>query len=405
LVYSTYYGSYVATGAVIVTGVAVDGSGDAYITGNTLSGNIPVNHPLQTKYAGQRDAFVAELAAAGNSLVYGTYLGGTAADYGTGIAVSSTGSAYVTGYTSSINFPVCPSALTACTTSTGTPFQSTNHGTSDIFVSKLTFNATTSILSLDYSTYLGGTSYEQGYGIGVDSSGTAYVDGFTDSTNYPTQFPLQSTNKSNSGYADVVVSGLNSTGTALVFSTYLGGKLDDFAYALAIDPNRNVYVAGTAASTNFPVKNAIQATKPGLDDGFAAKLGFNATTHLMTAAYSTYLGGSSYDYSFGIAADSTGNTYVTGLTDSSNFPTLNGIHPTPAGGDEAYVLVLGPTGAKTYGTYYGGSGDDRGNGITVDASGNFYVAGQTTSTNFPTVSPEQASNAGGADAFVLEGHS
>ena len=252
---------------------------------------------------------------------------------------------------------------------------------------------------LIYSTYLGGSSDDQGFGIAVDSSGNAYVTGHTSSTDFPTKNPLQTTN--GGGDVDAFVTKIDSAGTALVYSTYLGGSGDDQGFGIAVDSSGNAYVAGTTSSTDFPTKNPLQPTYGGGGDAFVTKISSTG----MALAYSTYLGGSGDDLSFGIGVDSAGNAYVTGWTGSTDFPTTtSAVQPVYGGGDrDAFVSKINSTGsALTYSTYLGGSGQDTGNAITVDGSGNAYVTGFTVSTDFPTMNPLQATCGGDEDAFVTK---
>src|SRR5438874_1208469 len=180
----------------------------------------------------------------------------------------------------------------------------------DAFVTKL--NASGSALL--YSTYLGGNSEDDGNGIAVDAAGSAYVAGLTTSTDFPTANPLQS---KNAGSSDVFVAKLNASGSALIYSTYLGGSSSDFAFGIAVDSSGNAYVTGHTASTDFPTANPLQSKNAGSSDVFVAKLNASGSALI----YSTYLGGSSSDFAFGIAVDSSGNAYVTGQTASTDFPT------------------------------------------------------------------------------------
>ena len=381
LTYSTYLGG---SGYENVYGIAVDGSGAAYVTGYTTSTNFPMQSPFQGSSAGTPDAFVAKLNATGSGLIYSTYLGGSGTDLGFGIAVDGSGAAYVTGSTTSTNFP------------TQSPFQGSNAGSTDAFVTKL--NATGS--ALIYSTYLGGPSSaggpgdDLGYGIAVDGSGAAYVAGSTTSTTFPTQSPFQG---SNAGSTDAFVTKLSATGSALVYSTYLGGSNDDFARGIAVDGSGAAYVTGSTTSTTFPTQSPFQGSNAGSTDAFVTKL--SATGSALV--YSTYLGGSNDDFARGIAVDGSGAAYVTGSTTSTNFPTQSPFQGSNAGSTDAFVTKLNATGsALIYSTYLGGSGPDLGYGIAVDGSGVAYVAGITVSTNFPTQAPFQGTFAGNSDAFV-----
>jgi YVTN family beta-propeller protein len=313
-------------------------------------------------------------------LSYSTYVGGNGEDVGLGMAVDSSGDAYLTGHTSSINFP------------TMNPIRSANAGGTDVFVSKL--NAAGS--ALVYSTYLGGSSDDNGTAIAVDSSGNAYVTGQTRSTNFPTMNPIQVVN---AGGADAFVAKLNAAGSALVYSTYLGGSNYDTIGGIAVDSSGNAFVSGLTASTNFPTMNPIQSANAGGYDAFVAKL--NALGSALV--YSTYLGGSDTENGYNIAVDSSSNAYISGITRSTNFPTVNPMQSANAGGWDTFVAKVNAAGsALVYSTYLGGSGDDLDEGFAVDSSGNAYVIGYTASTDFPTMNPIQAANAGGFDVFVAK---
>jgi hypothetical protein len=373
LSYSTYLGGSSTDAG---EGIAVDATGDAYVTGFTSSTDFPTVNPLQaTNNAINGTAFVAKLNAAGSALVYSTYLGGGSRDLGFGIGVDSPGNAYVTGYTTSTDFP------------TVNPLQATNNAINGTaFVTKL--NAAGS--ALVYSTYLGGSNTDSGAGIAVDSSGNAYVTGETSSTDFPTANPLQATYEGN---GDAFVAKLNPAGSALVYSTYLGGSGGDQGNGIAVDSSSNAYVTGLTDSSDFPTVNPLQATDHAYpySNAFVAKL--NAAGSALV--YSTYLGGSGEDYDsggVGIAVDSSGDAYVTGGTTSTDFPTANPLQATYGGGlYDAFVAKLNAAGsALVYSTYLGGSGEDYGVGITVDSSGNAYVTGETESTDFPTVNALQA---------------
>src|SRR5439155_566034 len=206
------------------------------------------------------------------------------------------------------------------------------------------------------------------------------------------------------GGADAFVTNLNATGSALVYSTYLGGSSNDQGNAIAVDASGSAYVTGETLSTNFPTTlGAIQPTFAGVIDAFVTKL--NPAGGALV--YSTYLGGSDDDEGLGIALDASGSAYVTGFTGSTNFPTTAGaFQPTLAGGPDAFVTKLNPAGSAPllYSTYLGGSAEDEAFGIAVDAAGSAYLTGQTDSTNFPTTKRAfQKAHAGGQfDAFVAK---
>ena len=324
--------------------------------------------PIQSSRCGLTDIFVTKLNSAGTALVYSTYLGGSNEDLGRGIAVDAAGSAYVGGFTRSPNFPMV-----------GSPIQSVlGSSFGDAFVTKLNPTGT----ALIYSTYLGGSTDNYGLGIAVDAAGSAYVTGFTYSSNFPgtAGSSIQSTS---GGSMDAFVTKLNPTGTALVYSTYLGGSGSDVSYGIAVDAAGSAYVTGTTGSLNFPgtAGSLIQSTMGSFDTAFVTKLNPAGTA----LVYSTYLGGSGGDRTNGIAW-STGSAYVTGYTFSSNFPvTAGSFSQSLVSGRDAFVTKLNPAGtALVYSTYLGGNGADEGDGIAVDAAGSAYVIGQTTIQAFPS---------------------
>jgi hypothetical protein len=394
IIYSTYLGgSSFDKGA----GIAVDAAGNAYVTGETGSPDFPTTPgAFQTTLGGTGgDAFVTKLNPSGSGLVYSTYLGGSLPEFvgggenGEGIAVDLAGNAYVVGCTSSTNFPTTPGA-----------FQTTFGGVEDNFVTKL--DPTGSMLV--YSTYLGGSDQEFcPPRVAVDAAGSAYVTGFTDSTDFPTTPGAFQTTLS--GPRDAFVTKVNPTGSGLAYSTYLGGSDEDFGHGIAVDTSGNAYVTGTTASTDFPTTpGAFQPTFGGNGDAFVTKL--NPTGSGLV--YSTYLGGSSDEFATGgVAVDTAGNAYVTGSTISPNFPTTPGaFQPTFGGNGDAFVTKLNPTGSGlVYSTYLGGNADENGFAIAVDAlpTSNAYVTGLTASTNFPTTPGAfQPTFAGGFDVFVAK---
>ncbi|VVB67772.1 Beta-propeller repeat protein [uncultured archaeon] len=312
-------------------------------------------------------------------LKYSTYLGGSSYDIGYCIAVDGSGNAYIMGRTGSEDFPI------------KNAYHPTLPGSFNAFITKLTLAGD----ALVYSTYLGGGAEDSGHGIAVDGNGNAYLTGSTTSANFPTKNAYQSVNV---GSTDAFVTKLNSAGNALVYSTYLGGSSYDSGGGIAIDDSGDVYVTGYTSSTNFPTNNAYQSANAGKEDAFVAKLS-PAGKKLV---YSTYLGGSNSDYGYGIAVDDRGNTYVTGGTYSTDFPTKNAYQDTIGGTENAFVAELSPAGKKLlYSTYLGGIGTFQiGFGIAIDDRGNIYVAGVTDSTNFPTKNAFQSANAGKYDAFV-----
>jgi beta-propeller repeat-containing protein/ASPM-SPD-2-Hydin domain-containing protein len=380
LSYSTYLGG---SADDIGNAIAVDSSGNAYVTGSTLSTNFPTKSPLQAASGGGQDAFVAKLDPTGSSLVYSTFLGGSGNDFPNGIAVDGSGNAYVTGLTDSANFP------------TKNPLQAALGSTSndDAFVAKLDPSGS----SLVYSTFLGGSGNDFASGIAVDGSGNAYVTGSTLSTNFPTASPFQATcGACSSGQSNAFVSKLNPAGASLVYSTFLGGSNGDSGNAIAVDASGNAYVTGSTVSTNFPTKNPLQSALGGGNDVFVVKVDPTGSS----LVYSTFLGGSGNDFANGVAVDGSGNAYVTGSTLSTNFPTASPFQAAcgacSTGQPNAFVSKLNTAGsALVYSTYLGGNGNgsegDFGNSIAVDTSNNAYITGFTSSQNFPLASPIQGS--------------
>jgi hypothetical protein len=375
--YATYLGG---SGSTAITGVAVDASGFLYVTGWTAALNFPVNGGFQASNQGGDDVIVAKLNQAGTGLLYATYIGGRANDQGAAIAVDSLGQAYVTGSTSSSNFPLVLSNRAGL------------GGASAAFALKL--NATGNILL--YSGYLGGTVYETGAAIALDANSNAYIAGTTQSSNFPTVNPTQAFI---GGGADVFVTELNSAGT-ITFSTFLGGSGNEEAGGIAVDVNGNIFVAGGTASANFPVVSPIQGAIAGTQDAFVTKINSGRSI-----GFSTFLGGSggSPQQASAIALDSAGNPYITGVTTSTNFPITSGAFQTVLNGlENAFVTKLSGGGVLAYSTYLGGSSFDWGYAIAVSSAGNAYIAGNTSSVDFPTLSPVQAANNGLYDAFVTE---
>jgi len=372
--YSTYLGG---SGNDEGYGIAFDSNGNAYVTGQTASTNFP---GVSSALLGVANVFVTKIAPGGSSLIYSTYVGGTGSDSGNGIAVDASGDAFVAGDTTSTHFP----------TTTGA-FQTTLKGAGNAFVFELNPDGT----SLTYSTYLGGTGEDVALGIALDNTGAVYTAGETTSPDFPTMNPVQAT--PTGGF----VTKLNSSLSALVYSTYLGGSSTDAVLAVALDSSDNAYVTGHTSSSSFPTTTgAFQTTLGGLSDAFVTVINTAGSGYV----YSTFLGGSSNDVGDGIAVDSSGNAYVTGVTESTNFPLQSPLQATYGGGPtDAFVTKLNPTGsALVYSTFLGGSQSDLGASIAVDGGNNAYVTGQTSSSNFPTVGATQSTPGGGNDAFVSE---
>jgi len=332
-----------------------------------------------------------------------TFLGGNADDEIDGLAVDLAGNVYAVGTTSSADLPVTPTA-----------FQKTVSGSHmHVFVAK--FDPTGSAIL--YLTYLGGSGSDQASGIAVDAQGSAYVVGVTDSRDFPvTSGAVQPQFGGEDILGDAFVTKLDPTGSSLVYSTYLGGSNDDVTTAIAVDALGQAYVVGATRSGNFPVSSgAFQRSYAGGagnvsgsgGDGFVANLNASGSSLL----YSTFLGGDAEDRVFGIALDPSGDAIVTGGTNSRNFPTTSGVAQATFGGSggesdtegDAFVAKLNPFGSSlVFSTFLGGSSADVAGSVELDAAGNIYVQGNTSSPNFPTHLPLQASLGGKTDAFLAK---
>jgi len=311
------------------------------------------------------------------TLVFSTYLGGSLPDNALAVAVDAAGNIYVAGVAESPDFPlVNPLQATCVKSSYGACFTG--------FITK--FNAAGT--ALIYSTYLSGSYSTFIYGLAVDSAGNVYVVGTTGS-NFPLVNPIQS--KPASGF----VAKLNAAGTALVYSTYLGGSGYQTIYGIAVDSAGNAYVAGGTSSPDFPVVNAYQSTLAGQGNAFVSKLNPAGSA----LVYSTFLGGSGSDRANGIAVDSAGSVYVTGNTTSKNFPLMNAFQSRVA---PTFVSKFNPSGALAYSTYLGGTVNEQSNCIAVDGAGNAYIGGGTASPDFPIAGVLQTKLGGSFDGFVTK---
>lgn len=496
LAYSTYLGGSGIDGA---NGIAVAADDTAFVTGGTLSPNFPLANAYQATYGGSEDVFVSKLSADGSTLIYSTYLGGKAQDVGNGIAVDSAGDAYVTGSTISGDFPFSPlAAFPNCggDAECGASWNTQGNVVSNGFVTKLSITGT----QIVYSTSVGVYEHVSSHAIAVDVNGIAYITGEVEGAlpvtitpapvgcpglfpttngfepNYPGGTPLSSDGcpyigggAATSGF----VMALSANGEGVLYSSYLGGTVQDVGFGIAADGSQNAYVTGLTYSSDFPTTaNGLQLTYGGAGDGFLAKvnttgsgtssllystfLGGNAldqgnavtvdsggdayvaggtSSNTLTFApnagilnsynaagdafvcelnpglsagaslvWFRYLGGSLADSANGVALDSGGDVYLTGSTVSQDFPVLDAFQAKYAGGNaDAFVTQLSPDGSTLlYSSFLGGTNTDIGNGIAVDQNGNAYVAGQTCSLDFPLANPLQGTPGGNCDAFVSE---
>ena len=371
LVYATYIGGNSDDRAAAI---AVDSSGEAYVTGSTASSNFPLASAQDSSLGGGRDAFALKLNASGSALLYSTYLGGSGWDQGTGIALDASGNAYIAGDTQSTDFPLLAAA------------QSHFGGGTDSFVTKLS-----SAGAIVFSTYLGGSGVEHAGGIAIDSSRNVYLAGGTFSSDFPVVSPLQATNP---GGQVAFLTKLTAAGSAIVYSTYLGGSgtgnIPQQVNAIAVDAGGNVYLAGTTGSPTFPATTGALRTAPnGLEDAFVSKINPAGSA----LVYSTFLGGSTSNWAAGIALDAAGDAYVAGSTSSVDFPLVNGVQAGLNGNYDAFVSELNPAGTGwilSTDLLYGGSGSDAAVAVALDANGNIYTGGQTDSPDFPVLAAYQS---------------
>lgn len=376
--------------------IAINSSGKVYVAGKTFSIDFPTTQDAFDRNLNFNDAFISKFDENLTNLLGSTFLGGSGSESATSILIGSNGSVYVSGETSSANFPV----------TTGV-YDFFYNGLFDVFVSKLNGNLT----SLLASTYLGGSSNDNAYSMASDANGNIYVAGSTFSGNYPTTSNAYDT--SYNGFSDVFVSKFNGNLTTLLASTYLGGGGNDTAYSIALGTNGNIYVTGDTFSINFPTTIGVFDTSyNSSSDAFVSKFNGNLTTLLA----STFLGSLANDSARSVALDLCGNVYVTGYTGSSGFPTTSNAHDTSYNGGftDAFVTTLKGdlTSPLLYSTFLGGTGNDAFNtgtcfdkcffaDIAIDSRRNVYVAGETDSSDFPTTTGAfNETSSGGMDVFV-----
>lgn len=397
LSYSTFIGSNTLD---TVESVAVDQFGNAYLTGGTVFG-FPTKNPAQGNQL-LTDAFVTKLSPNGGSLIYSTILGGSAFDFGNAIAVDRFGSAYVGGGTTSTDFPTTPGAFAPPPGSIDA-----NNG----FVTKLSPGGSAFV----YSFLLGGGDLDEIKALALDTQHRVYVTGFTCSTNFPVKNSFQPVTHSQNcadGGGDAFVTRVNSTGTALDYSTYLNGSLESAGNGIAVDSTFHAYVTGETESPDFPTTpgafqrvlkaQVIPQDPHDLNQSNAFVTKFSADGRSLV--YSTYLGGSANDVAEAIALDPDGRACVTGNATSADFPVTPGaFQKTLRGGNDVFVTKFQLSGGGLfYSTFLGGSGSEGGSSIAVDSLGRAYVVGGTSSTDFPVLSPIQAHLAGAQDAFVTK---
>jgi hypothetical protein len=412
--YVTYLGG---TGTQYPAGVGVDSGFNVYVAGTTNSSDFPTANAFQsTPVAAGNHVFVSKLDSSGSLNLYSTYLSGTGTDLASGLALDSVGHVYVIGITSSADFPLTAGAL-----------QNTFAPTNQFFFSKVD-PSSSGTSSLEYSTFIGSTTSSGGIvsggAVAVDSSFNVYLAGGTNITSMPTLNAFQSTNQGGFDVwaARLIAPANNTQQYTAQYETYLGGSGDDFAYGVAADPSStvNMYITGSTKSPNItpvpvvtsgsPFPQAYNSNGTGTD-AFVAKFGALLTTGTNSGKvplnYFTYLGGSGTDVGLAVIADSSQNARVTGLTDSGDFPAINSpVQSSLGGGNDAFYARILTTGvsstSSSSSTFLGGSGNDIGTSLAVDAALNTYLAGETSSGNFPKANPLQASLSGPSDVFVSQ---
>ncbi len=383
--YSTYFGGTTADRGYAL---AVNEDREAYLAGSTASTDFPTVDSYQVASAGGEDVFLAAFSAAGSSIRFSTYLGGSGADRAYGLALADDGSAYLCGVTSSADFP------------TLNPYQGALTGGKDVFISR--FDSSGALIS---ASYLGGSGDETGMAIAV-AEGGVYVTGSTTSADFPTANAYQPAQPSVSRAA--FLSRFDSSVSGMVFSTYLGGNKVDGANDLAVAPDGSIYLTGYTESGNFPLLNSYQGALGGGFDAFLTR--FSSPGQPLIS--STYLGGQNADLAGGMVLGGDGSIYLAGNTFSEDFPTVNPFQAARAGGSyDAFLTRFSSSGETLISsTYLGGSkldyvGGDRGNewagkGIARDDLGRIYLSGHTESSDFPTRNQLQASLSGDRSAFL-----
>ncbi|MCA9949546.1 MAG: SBBP repeat-containing protein [Anaerolineales bacterium] len=383
LLYSTFLGGSSRDGA---SDISIDVAGNAYITGYTASSDFPVTAgAFDTTFDNLTDTFVANLSANGAGLVYVTYLGGSDRDFSNALSIDGMENVFISGYTSSSNFPVTANA-----------FDTTYNGNHDAFVVKLSANGT----ELAYATYLGGSDHDYVWDINIDESGNVFITGETKSNDLPVTVGAFDTTLNS--YLDAFVAKLNTDGSELVYATYLGGSSFAFAQGIRIDDAGNAFIIGATGSNDFPVTvGAFDITFNGSWDTFVAKINAIGTELI----YATYIGGSNLDYGVTLSLDEVGNVFITGYTSSTDFPvTADAVDTTHNGSYDAFIGKLSANGAElAFATYLGGSSDDHSWDVSIDGAGNSFITGQTSSSDFPvTADAFDTTQNGGDDAFVAK---
>ncbi|MEA1981019.1 MAG: SBBP repeat-containing protein [candidate division Zixibacteria bacterium] len=381
LFYSTYFGGH--EDSEIALSIDVDISGNIIITGQTNSDDMPFLNPFQSALSGNSDAFIMSLSEAGNDLLYSTYYGGSSDDYGSSIIFESGNIAYLAGTTTSPDLPL-----------NGTPLSGNISGSGDAFLAKFDLSSG----ALSNATYLGGSQTESALSVKVGSAGNIYVSGYTISEDFPMENPIFNTYAGGgTSIGDAFILIIDNTLSSLNFSTYLGGSADEVAIALSLDNNDRMYITGFTTSNNFPVYNAYDQYYNDIADAFITCIESNGDSLI----YSTYLGGTEVDFGSDLTCDEFGYVFITGNTQSTNFPVLNAIDNHYNGSNDIFVTSINSTGdSLLYSTYFGGSQFESVYGIVIDTGKNVTITGYTNSSNFPIINAYDDTYNSANDIFI-----
>lgn len=376
-IFSTYIGG---SAGEFAADIEIAGDGSAVVVGYTGSADFPTANALYATKSGGEDAFVLKISPDGSVLTFSTYLGGSANDAADGVGLDSSGNVYVDGRTASVNFP----AISAFQPSYG-------GGSYDGFVAGLSAGGA----SVIYSSPIGGSGADYASGLAVDSAGAVYIGGITSSTNFPTVDPIQGS--FGGGSWDAIAAKIAPGGTAISYSTYIGGSSDDIGQEILISGSGEAITSGRTNSSNFPTASAYQPSLGGGDDGFITKIDSGGSGF----AFSTYLGGSSSDFAHDLALSSEGDLYVSGYTSSSDFPVIGATQSTLSGAQDAFVSRLNSAGTTLeFSTYLGGSESEWAEALVVDSLNRVWIGGDTQSADFPIANPLDGSISGSDDGFL-----
>jgi len=372
----TYFGT---SSSDEVRAMAIDDNGDIVIAGQTNSYDFPLVDPSQETNSGGLDIYVTKISGANHSIIFSTYYGGGGQEYlGSNIAIDSEGNIIIGGATASRDLPLLH------------PYQEDyGGGELDAFIVKYSPDGT-----LLYSSYIGGSALDWAYGISVDSEDNFVFTGHMTSPDYPVVNAIQDTIGGNN---DAVITKMSSDGQEIIFSTFLGGPGEDLGLALAVDKDDWIIAVGLS-SDGFPVHNPIQEENAGTFDTFITKLSSDG----QTLNFSTHYGGTGEDGAWGIDTDSRGNIIVGGRADSDDVPTINAFQEGEGTDQDGFVLVLSSNGVVQLASYVGGSAEDMVWDVAVDTEDSIFLAGYTSSNDFPTLNPVQENRSGSYDAFLVK---